>query len=194
MSPNLASPVLFDMRFGRMRTGVQVIVSASDRHRLAAIISVPSAPQKPVWRARVIRFSAAGSGTGAIRARPGKSKTCVWRWQARFMAEGVDGLLHQKPRLPGIPKTAVAKTAVDKTAEVIRPAPGSPPQDATHRTLRAMAEAVGLAASTGQSIGKSYGPAPQRRRQFKRSDDPAFAEKRHAVAGLHGAPSGHAAG
>ena len=108
-----------------MRTGLQFIVSASDRHRLAAVISVPSAPQKPVWRARGIRFSAAGFGTGAIRARPGKSKTRVWRWQARFMTKGVAGLLHQKPRLPGIPKTAVAKTAVAKTAEVIRPAPGS---------------------------------------------------------------------
>jgi transposase len=28
--------------------------------------------------------------------RTGKSKTCVWRWQERFMKEGIDGLL---PRL-----------------------------------------------------------------------------------------------
>ena len=26
-------------------------------------------------------------------AEAGKSKTCVWRWQERFMHEGVDGLL-----------------------------------------------------------------------------------------------------
>jgi len=26
----------------------------------------------------------------------GKSKTCVWRWQQRFMEEGFDGLLHDK--------------------------------------------------------------------------------------------------
>ncbi len=51
-------------------------------------------------------------------ARTRKSKTCVWRWQARFMSEGVDGLLHEKTQLPSIPKTAV-----DKTAEVIRPTP-----------------------------------------------------------------------
>ena len=73
---------------------------------------------------------------------------------------------------------------------------GSPPQDATHRILRAMARAMaqagGLAASTGQGVWKSHGPAPQRLRQFNLSDDPAFAGKRHDVAGLHGAALGHA--
>jgi len=28
----------------------------------------------------------------------GKSKTCVWRWQERFMSEGVDGLFRDKTR------------------------------------------------------------------------------------------------
>ena len=28
----------------------------------------------------------------------GKSKTCVWRWQERFIDEGVDGLLRDKTR------------------------------------------------------------------------------------------------
>jgi hypothetical protein len=28
----------------------------------------------------------------------GVSKTAVWRWQARFMEEGVDGLLRDKTR------------------------------------------------------------------------------------------------
>ena len=120
-------------------------------------------------------------------ARTGKSKTCVWRWQARFMSEGVDGLLHEKTRLPGIPKTAV-----DKTAEVIRLTQGPPPQDATHWTLRAMAKAVGLAASTVQGIWKSHGLAPHRWRQFKLSNDPAFAEKLHDVVGLYVAPPAHA--
>ena len=65
----------------------------------------------PVFRCRVRQ--------GRNQGRTGKSKTCVWRWQARFMAEGVDGLPHEKTRPPGIPKTAVAKTA-----EVIRLPPG----------------------------------------------------------------------
>jgi hypothetical protein len=30
--------------------------------------------------------------------RTGTSKTCVWRWQERFMEEGFDGLLRDKTR------------------------------------------------------------------------------------------------
>ena len=33
------------------------------------------------------------SGTVEIMRRTGKSKTAVWRWQERFMHEGVEGLL-----------------------------------------------------------------------------------------------------
>jgi hypothetical protein len=36
--------------------------------------------------------------TTRTRRETGKSKTCVWRWQDRFVAEGVDGLLPDKPR------------------------------------------------------------------------------------------------
>jgi len=35
-------------------------------------------------------------------AATGKSKTCVWRWQERFMREGADGLLRDKTRPPGV--------------------------------------------------------------------------------------------
>ena len=43
-------------------------------------------------------LTADGVGTNAIMRRTGKSKTCVWRWQERFVEEGFDGLLHDKTR------------------------------------------------------------------------------------------------
>jgi len=46
-----------------------------------------------VWRAKVILATADGCGTAEIMRRSGKSKPVVWTWQARFMAEGVEGLL-----------------------------------------------------------------------------------------------------
>ena len=45
-------------------------------------------------------------------AETGKSKTCVWRWQERFMNEGVDGLLRDRSRPPGktpVPAERVAE-------------------------------------------------------------------------------------
>ncbi len=55
-----------------------------------------------------------------------------------------------------------------------------------------MAEAVGLAVSTVQKIWSAYGLAPHRFRQFKRSRNPAFAEKVRDVIGLNASPPDHA--
>jgi hypothetical protein len=79
-----------------MRAGIVVNVTGSDRHQLEAIISDPSAPQKHVWRAMIILATDDGCGTAEIMRRSGKSKPVVWRWQARFMAEGVEGLTRDK--------------------------------------------------------------------------------------------------
>jgi DNA invertase Pin-like site-specific DNA recombinase len=86
------------MRFRIMRTGILFEVSSPDRFRLERLARDHNAPQKHVWRASIILLSADGVGTTAIMRRTGKSKTCVWRWQERFMAEGVDGLLRDKTR------------------------------------------------------------------------------------------------
>ena len=51
-----------------------------------------------MWRAQIVLLTAEGFGTNEIMRQTGKSKTCVWRWQERFVAEGVDGLLHDKTR------------------------------------------------------------------------------------------------
>ena len=84
------SPLLRRVRFNGMRTGISFTVSADDRSRLEAIILHPPSPQKHVWRCRIVLLSADGLGTAAIMVVTAKSKTCVWRWQERFMHEGVD--------------------------------------------------------------------------------------------------------
>jgi hypothetical protein len=66
-----------------MRAGIVVNVTRADRHRLEAIVSDRSAPQKHAWRANIILATAEGCGTAEIMRRSGKSKHVVWRWQAR---------------------------------------------------------------------------------------------------------------
>ena len=84
------------MRVWRMRTGISITLKPSDRRRLAALARDRNAPHKHVWRAEIVLLSADGIGTHEIMRRTGKSKTCVWRWQERFMQAGCDGLLHDK--------------------------------------------------------------------------------------------------
>ncbi len=103
------------------------------------------------------------------------------------MDEGVDGLLSDRTRPPG-----KAPIAPDRVAEVVRLTLAPPPAEATHWTVRAMAKAAGMAASTVQDIWKEHGLGPHRWRSFKLSNDPAFAEKLHDIVGLYVAPPAHA--
>ena len=175
------------MRVWRMRSGISFTISSRDRRRLQAIVRDPKSLQKHVWRARIVLLSGDGLGTSAIMSETGKSKTCVWRWQERFMHEGVEGLLYDKTRPPGI-----APISPDRVAEIVRLTLEPPPFEVTHWTLRAMAKVAGVAASTVQAIWKAHGLSPHRWRQFKLSNDPAFAEKLANIVGLYVDPPAHA--
>ncbi len=133
-----------------MRSGISFTLSAGDRQRLRAVVADPKSPQKHVWRAHIVLLSGEGLGTSAIMTETGKSKTCVWRWQERFMHEGVGGLLRDKSRPPG-----KAPVPLDRVAEIVRLTQQPPPFEATHWTLRAIARAAGIAASTVRRRGRA---------------------------------------
>jgi hypothetical protein len=102
------------------------------------------------------------------------------------MDAGVDGLMHDKKRTPG--KAPVPEPLV---RQLIARTLSSPPGETTHWTSRAMAKAMGLAASTVQKIWRAHGLAPHRLRIFKLSRDPQFAAKVHDVVGLYVDPPAH---
>jgi hypothetical protein len=174
-----------------MREGITVEVSAADRARLRAIVADRNSPQKHVWRAAIILATAEGRGTAEIMRRAGVSKPCVWRWQARFMAEGVAegvaGLLRDKTRPPGTPPLPAA-TVERVVGLTLR----EPPGEVTHWTGRAMAAAVGISLSAVQGIWKAHGLVPHRVRTFKLSRDPEFVAKLRDVVGLYLHPPAHA--
>ena len=181
------SPRLAEVRVCGMRTGITVDVSAAARARLEGIVAARNSPQKHVWRARIVLLTADGLGTNEIMRRTGKSKTCLWRWQKRFMHEGVDGLLRDKtrpsrvaPLPPPVAKRVVALTQTD------------PPGETTHWTGVAMARAVGISLSSVQRIWRAHGLQPHRVRQFKLSRDPEFVPKLRDIVGLYIDPPAHA--
>src|SRR5580765_7781120 len=170
-----------------MRAGIVVTVTRTDRRRLEAIVADRSAPQKHVWRAHIILATAEGCGTAEIMRRSGKSKPVVWRWQARFMAEGVDGLTRDKTRKPG--KQPLPATVVQRVVDL---ALGPPPGETTHWTGRMLAKAAGVSLRSVQRILEAHQLAPHRIRTFKLSNDPKFAEKLKDVVGLYVDPPAHA--
>ena len=169
-----------------MREGISIEVSASDRERLAAVVADRNSPQKHVWRSRIILATAEGCGTAEIMHRAEVSKPCVWRWQERFMREGVAGLLRDKTRKPGLPP--LPPTVID---QVVKLTLAEPPGEATHWTGRAMAAASGISLRSVQRIWAAHGLQPHRVRRFKLSQDPAFAAKLRDVVGLYLDPPAH---
>jgi transposase len=170
-----------------MRKDVVVDANAADRARLEGVVANRNSRQKHVWRARIILLTADGLGTVEIMRRTGKSKTCVWRWQERFMAAGVDGLLRDKTRPSRVPP--LPAEVVERVIALTR---SEPPGEATHWTGAAMAEAAGISVSSVQRIWRSHGLQPHRVRQFKLSTDPQFAAKLHDIVGLYIDPPAHA--
>jgi transposase len=84
--------------------------------------------------------------------RSGKSKTCVWRWQERFMREGVAGLTRDKTRPPGRkPLTPAIK------AKVLAKTTTETPPNATHWSARVRAKAMGLSHTSVQRIWNEAG-------------------------------------
>ena len=162
-------------------------VTQADRHRLEAIVSDRSAPQKHVWRANIILATAEGCGTAEIMRRSGRSKPVVWRWQARFMTEGVDGLTRDKTRKPGR-----QPLSTDTVQRVVDLALGPPPGEETHWTGRMLAKVAGVSLRSVQRILEAHQLAPHRIRMFKLSTDPKFADKLKDVAGLYVDPPAHA--
>jgi transposase len=170
-----------------MRAGIKMTVSSEDRDRLEAIARDRNAAQKHVARAKVILATADGCGTMEIARRSGLSKPGVWRWQERFMHEGVDGLLRDKTRPAGKPRLPdeTIRCVLDLTLS-------EPPGEATHWTGRMMAKVSGVSLRSVQRIWAAHGLAPHRIRTFKLSRDPLLPERLKDVVGLYVDPPAHA--
>jgi transposase len=170
-----------------MRTGIAVEVTAADREQLAAIVADRNSPQKQVWRAQIVLLTADGCGTAEIMRRTATSKTAVWRWQERYMTDGVPGLLRDKTRPSRIPPlgAAVEARVVSRTLD-------DPPSETTHWTAAAMAKETGISVSSVQRIWRKHGLRPHRSHQFKLSNDPRFAAKLREIVGLYVDPPMHA--
>ena len=170
-----------------MAQTVSVIVGTDDRARLLAVLGDRNRPLKHVQRANIVLFSAERLTVLEVAHRAGVSRPAVWRWQARYAEQGVDGLLRDKTRKPGR-----ARLPTETMARVLALTCSEPPGAVTHWTGPAMAKAVGISLRAVQRIWEASRLQPHRLRTFKRSTDPAFATKVEDIVGLYMDPPCHA--
>jgi transposase len=137
-------------------------------------------PRKLVWRADIVPATAVGEGTALIIRRTGMSKPTVWRWQKRYLHEGMPGLKRDKTRpsrMPPLPR--------DVWLKVIAKAVQEAPPNATHWSRAMMAEAVDVWPSSVGRISADAGLKPHIVKGFKVSNDPLFEEKVTEIVGLY---------
>src|ERR1700683_3596296 len=117
-----------------MARTVSLFLSAQQSADVKGVIEDRGRRGKHVARAQITLLSAKRLPVLEIAKRVGVSRPMVWRWQQRFAEEGIEGLLRDKTRPPGIPPVPQAKVhaVVERTLR-------EPPGAVTHWTGRAMA-------------------------------------------------------
>lgn len=170
------SAIVFAMTYG----DATITLTEREQRTLERLIANRNTPSKLVWRAKIVLATARGLGTMAICEASGTTKKTVWRWQQRFCEEGIDGLKRDKTRPPGtLPLSDEIKARVlTKTAT-------ETPPNATHWSVRSMAQEMGISHTSVQRIWREAGIKPHLVRTFKISNDLEFEEKVVDVVGLY---------
>jgi transposase len=99
----------------------------ADRDELQTLITNRYTAQKLVWREEIVLATADGCGTVEIMRRAKASKPTVWRWQARYLDEGVAGLRRDKTR-----PSRVLPLPRERRLKVITKTAQETPPNATH--------------------------------------------------------------
>lgn len=160
------------MRAWAMAQTVCVFLDDATQSAIAAIAGVQSRPLEHILRARIVPLSAERLPVVEVALQAGISRPAVWRWEQRFAEEGVEGLLSDKTRPPGTPPHSMWTVA-----KVLALTCSEPPDEVTHWTGRAIAARVGISLRSVQRIWQEHRLQLHRIRTFKRSHDPAFAQK-----------------
>jgi transposase len=157
-------------------------LSEAERSELEAWARRRKTAQALALRARIVLRAAAGPSNTAIAAELGVAKHTVGKWRERFARLRTDGLLDE-PR-PGAPR----RIGDEQIAALVDRTLSERPEGSTHWSLRTMAQASRLSATTVGRAWRAFGLQPHRAETFKLSTDPLFAEKVRDIVGLYLAP------
>jgi len=165
---------------GMRRDDICLYLGPAARAELQALITNRNTARKLVWRAEIVLATADGHGTFEIMRRARTSKPTVWRWQGRYLDEGVDGLKRDKTRPSRVPPLPM-----ETRLKVITKTVQETPPNATHWSRSLMAEAMGISPSSVGRIWADAGLKPHITKGFKVSNDPMFEEKATEIVGLY---------
>lgn len=163
-----------------MRKATPIVLSPDVRQVLEKYSRGRSMAKRLVDRAKIVLMAADDMQNKDIAATLGVSRPTVQLWRDRFARQGIAGIEKDASRPGRKPKLSTAKVQ-----KVIKATLETSPPNATHWSIRTMAEAQGISRMAVQRIWAAHGLKPHLVRTFKMSNDPKFVEKLEDVVGLY---------
>ena len=166
----------------RGRPRAAVTLRDDERQVLERFARSRKGSHQVAMRARAILLAASGRHDGEISERVGRTRETVGIWRRRFLEKRLDAL-YDEPR-PGAPRTVTD----DQVEEVVQLTLEETPKNATHWSVRLMADRVGLPRTTIHRIWRAFGLQPHRSEHYRLSNDPLFVDKVIDIVGLYMRP------
>jgi transposase len=164
------------------RRAEQIALEANERETLEAWRRRRKTANALYRRAGIVLDCAAGLSGAEIAERHGVSQQTVTKWRRRFLEQRLEGLT-DAPR-PGQPRRhddAQVQAVIDATLN-------STPRNATHWSVRSLAQELKVPRDFVHRVWRAFGLKPHLSHSFKLSNDPHFVEKVRDVVGLYMAP------
>lgn len=163
-----------------MRTTKAIPYTEEERGKLQRLARSRNTAQKVVLRAKIVLNKMEGLKQEEIAEQLGTSRVTVGLWLGRYQEGGLGALLKDAPRSGRIPKLSG-----EKEKAIVEATLRSIPVNATHWSVRAMADAQDVSRMTVHRVWKKYNLQPHRVKTFKISSDPHFVEKVKDIVGLY---------
>ena len=170
-----------------MRVAPKIMMTDEQRQILGGWARGHRTPVRLMQRARIVLLAAEGRENWQIAADLQLDPAKVGRRRKRFALDGLSGIEKDLPRggRPPTRRTALTRRIVEMTTQ-------RRPSNATHWSVRTLAEELNVSESMVHRVWKANNLKPHLSRTFKLSNDPCFVEKVVDVVGLYLDPPEHA--
>jgi len=163
-----------------MRVAQQVELSEKETKTLTSWSRGRRTPTRLMKRAKIVLMAAEGQQDKTIAELLGIDPRQASRWRRRFIEQRLAGIEKDLPRggRKARKRERMAPLIIERTTQ-------SKPSDATHWSVRTLAESLGIDKSMVHRVWQASGLKPHLAKTFKVSRDKKFAEKVIDVVGLY---------
>jgi transposase len=163
-----------------MRTTKPIQFTKAEQKEVLRLARGRNTAQKVVLRAKIIVKKMEGMSQAVIAMELGTTRVTVRLWLKRYQAGGITALLKDAYRSGRIPQLSE-----EKEKAIIEATLHGVPANATHWSVRTMAEKQQVSRMAVHRAWKKYNIKPHLVKTFKISNDRHFVEKVKDVVGLY---------